>query len=135
MQRAKAYGIDAFALNIGLDSYTDTQLGFAYQSAANNGMKVFLSFDFSYWQTNNGTGVGQKIAQYAGQSAQLQVNGRPFASSFIGDGVDVNAIRAGAGSNVYFVPNFHPNTDTSALDGALSWGVSINRLHWSLHLS
>lgn len=135
MQRAKAYGIDAFALNIGLDSYTDTQLGFAYQSAANNGMKVFISFDFSYWQTNNGTGVGQKIAQYAGQSAQLQVNGRPFASSFIGDGVDVNAIRAGAGSNVYFVPNFHPNTDTSALDGALSWGVSINCFHWLPRLS
>ncbi|KAM0517042.1 hypothetical protein ACHAPE_005154 [Trichoderma viride] len=123
MQRAKAYGIDAFALNIGLDSYTDTQLGFAYQSAANNGMKVFISFDFSYWQTSNGTGVGQKIAQYAGQSSQLQVNGRPFASSFIGGGVDVNAIRSGAGSNVYFVPNFNPSNDASAIDGALSWGA------------
>lgn len=135
MQRAKAYGIDAFALNIGTDSYTDTQLGFAYQSAANNGMKVFISFDFSYWQTSNGAGVGQKIAQYAGQSAQLQVNGRPFASSFIGDGVDVNAIRSGAGSNVYFVPNFHPNTDTSTIDGALSWGVSTYRLHWPPRIS
>lgn len=124
MQRAKAYGIDAFALNIGLDSYTDTQLGYAYQSAANNGMKVFLSFDFSYWSTSNGTGVGQKIAQYAGNAAQLQVNGRVFASSFIGDGLDVNAVRSGAGSNVYFVPNFHPNTDTSAIDGALNWQVS-----------
>ncbi|KAJ9478486.1 hypothetical protein VN97_g13194, partial [Penicillium thymicola] len=42
MKRAKYVGIDAFALNIGTDSYTDTQLGFAYQSAANNGMKVFI---------------------------------------------------------------------------------------------
>ncbi|KAL7920140.1 glycoside hydrolase family 71 protein [Trichoderma austrokoningii] len=123
MQRAKAYGIDAFALNIGTDSYTDTQLGYAYQSAANNGMKVFISFDFSYWSTSNGNAVGQKIAQYAGQSAQLQVDGRPFASSFIGDGVNVNDIRSGAGSDVYFVPNFHPNTDTSTIDGALSWGA------------
>lgn len=40
MQRAKGLGIDAFALNIGVDPYTDQQLGFAYQSAANNGMKV-----------------------------------------------------------------------------------------------
>lgn len=40
MQRAKGLGIDAFALNIGTDSYTDQQLGYAYQSAANNGMKV-----------------------------------------------------------------------------------------------
>ena len=46
MKRAKAAGIDAFALNIGTDPYTDQQLGFAYQSAANNGMKVFISFDF-----------------------------------------------------------------------------------------
>lgn len=29
MQRAKALGIDAFALNIGVDPYTDQQLGFA----------------------------------------------------------------------------------------------------------
>jgi hypothetical protein len=47
MQRAKSLGIDAFALNIGVDFYTDTQLGYAYQSAANNGMKVFISFDFN----------------------------------------------------------------------------------------
>lgn len=43
MQRAKSLGIDAFALNIGVDGYTDTQLGYAYQSAANNGMNVRLS--------------------------------------------------------------------------------------------
>lgn len=48
MQRAKALGIDAFALNIGVDPYTDTQLGYAYESAANNDMKVFISFDFNW---------------------------------------------------------------------------------------
>jgi hypothetical protein len=40
MKRAKALGIDAFALNIGVDPYTDQQLGYAYDSAANNGLKV-----------------------------------------------------------------------------------------------
>jgi hypothetical protein len=128
MQRAKAYGIDAFALDIGLDTYTDQQLQFAYESAANNGMKVFISFDFSYWSTSNATGVGQKIAQYASLPAQLQVGGRVFASSFIGDGLDVNALRSAAGSDVYFVPNFHPNTDTSTIDGALNWQVSFTNL-------
>lgn len=34
MQQAKAAGIDAFALNIGIDAYTDTQLTSAYESAA-----------------------------------------------------------------------------------------------------
>lgn len=48
MQRAKSLGIDAFALNIGTDWYTDTQLGFAYQSAADNDMSVFISFDFNW---------------------------------------------------------------------------------------
>ena len=46
MTRAKSIGINAFALNIGVDPYTDQQLGYAYESAANNNMKVFISFDF-----------------------------------------------------------------------------------------
>lgn len=41
MTRAKSIGINAFALNIGVDAYTDQQLGYAYESAANNDMKVF----------------------------------------------------------------------------------------------
>jgi hypothetical protein len=58
MQRAKAYGVDAFTLSmsksepvcahadsaaeIGTGDFTDT-----YQSAAANGMKVFISFDLT----------------------------------------------------------------------------------------
>ncbi len=84
MKRAKSYGIDAFALNIGTDPYTDTQLGYAYESAANNGMKVFLSFDFNWWNPSDATGVGSKIAQYASRPAQLKINGKVFVSSFAG---------------------------------------------------
>jgi hypothetical protein len=47
MKRAKEAGIDAFTLNIGNDPYTDTQLNFAYQSAADHNIKVFISFDFN----------------------------------------------------------------------------------------
>ncbi|EHK20485.1 glycoside hydrolase family 71 protein [Trichoderma virens Gv29-8] len=122
MQRAKAAGIDAFALNIGVDGYTDQQLGYAYDSADRNGMKVFISFDFNWWSPGNAVGVGQKIAQYANRPAQLYVDNRPFASSFAGDGLDVNALRSAAGSNVYFVPNFHPGQSSpSNIDGALNW--------------
>lgn len=82
MQRAKSLGIDAFALNIGIDSYTDAQLNYAYESAANNNMKVFISFDFNWlvcvnritqpqcannitfrWTTSQGTAVGQLIGK------------------------------------------------------------------------
>jgi hypothetical protein len=123
MQRAKSYGIDAFALNIGVDPYTDQQLGYAYQSAANNGMKVFISFDFNWWSTGQATAIGQKVAQYASHPAQLMYDGKVFVSSFAGDGLNVAAMKAAAGGNVFFVPNFHPSygTDLSDVDGLLNW--------------
>ncbi|KAH8817117.1 putative alpha-1,3-glucanase/mutanase [Xylogone sp. PMI_703] len=123
MQRAKSLGIDAFALNIGVDGYTDQQLGYAYQSAANNGMKVFISFDFNWYSPTSGaTAVGQKIAQYANQPAQLKINGKVFASSFAGDALDVATMRSAAGVPVFWAPNFHPGqADFSKIDGALNW--------------
>ncbi|RFU74367.1 glycoside hydrolase family 71 [Trichoderma arundinaceum] len=124
MQRAKAAGIDAFALNIGVDSYTDQQLGYAYQSAANNGMKVFISFDFNWWSPSDSASVGRKIAQYANQPAQLQVNGRVFASSFAGDGLDGNVVRSAAGLNAFLVPNVHPGQSSpDSFDGAFNWAA------------
>lgn len=122
MRRAKDAGIDAFALNIGVDGYTDQQLGYAYESAERNGMKVFISFDFNWWSPGDANGVGQKIAQYKNRGAQLKVNGRTFASSFAGDGLNVDAMRSAAGDNVYFVPNFHPGQSSpDKIDGALNW--------------
>ncbi|KAJ7241972.1 glycosyl hydrolase family 71-domain-containing protein [Mycena rebaudengoi] len=122
MRRAKAAGIDAFALNIGMDDYTGRQLGFTYQSAASNRMKVFISFDFNWYYTNQGSAVGSKIAQYMGLPAQLFVNGKAFASSFAGDGVNVAQIRVAAGRSIYWAPNFHPGQgDFGAVDGALNW--------------
>lgn len=122
MQRAKAAGIDAFALNIGTDTYTDQQLGFAYQSAASNNMKVFISFDFNWYNAGQSAAVGAKIAQYAARPAQLYVNGKAFVGSFGGDGVNVAAIRSAAGRPIYFAPNYHPGQgDFGAVDGALNW--------------
>jgi hypothetical protein len=127
MLRAKSLGIDAFALNIGVDPYTDTQLGCAYQSAANNSMKCFISFDFNwYHDTSDAVAVSQKIAQYAGHPAQLMVDGKVFASSFAGDALNVAQMRSAAGVSVFWAPNFHPQygTDFSQVDGALNWLVS-----------
>ncbi|KAL2192789.1 glycoside hydrolase family 71 protein [Corynascus similis CBS 632.67] len=122
MRRAKDAGIDAFALNIGVDSYTDQQLNYAYESAAKNGMKVFISFDFNWYSPKDPGAVGRKIAQYANQPAQLLVDGRVFASSFAGDGLDVDAVRAAAGIDVFFVPNLHPGQGSlAAVDGAFNW--------------
>lgn len=123
MKRANSLGIDAFALNIGVDSYTDQQLQLAYESAARNSMKVFLSFDFNWWNIGQATAIGQKIAQYASNPAQLIVDNKVFVSSFAGDGINVAALRAAVGRSIFFAPNFHPSygTDVSTVDGLLNW--------------
>ncbi|KAH8689539.1 putative alpha-1,3-glucanase/mutanase [Talaromyces proteolyticus] len=124
MKRAKSIGIDAFALNIGVDPYTDTQLGYAYDSAAKNGMSVFISFDFNWWHTSQASEIGQKIAQYGVKPAQLKIDNKVFVSSFSGDGLDVAALRSAAtGVELFFAPNFHPalGTDLSGVDGLLNW--------------
>jgi hypothetical protein len=122
MKRAKESGIDAFALNIGTDPYTDEQLRFAYISAARNGMKVFLSFDFNWWTPSNALGVGFKVKEYAGYEAQLKVDNEVFVSSFAGDGIDVQSIVSAAGCNIFFAPNFHPGQGNfGSIQGALNW--------------
>jgi hypothetical protein len=124
MKRAKAIGIDAFALNVGVDPYTDTQLGYAYESAAANNMNVFISFDFNWFQVaSDAAKVGQMIGKYGALPAQLKVDGKVFASSFAGDGLDVATMRASAGVQVFWAPNFHPDQtpDPKDIDAALNW--------------
>lgn len=122
MRRAKESGIDAFALNIGTDPYTDEQLRFAYWSAARNGMKVFLSFDFNWWSPSNAAGVGAKVREYSGYEAQLKVDSKVFVSSFAGDGIDVQSIVSAAGRDIFFAPNFHPGQGNfGSVQGALNW--------------
>lgn len=128
MKRAKDIGIDAFALNVGADSYTPDQLGYAYQSAADNGMKVFISFDFSSYSVGDVAKIGAMIAQYGKMPGQLMVDGKVFASSFIGDALDVKALRAAAGVDIFWAPNAQPaQADFSAIDGALNWAVSFRQ--------
>ncbi|THU93551.1 glycoside hydrolase family 71 protein [Dendrothele bispora CBS 962.96] len=122
MTRAKATGIDAFALNIGTDSYTDTQLEYAYASAAKNNMKVFLSFDFNWYNPSQVNDIASKISHYASYPAQLLVDNKTFVSSFVGDGLNVTALRAATGRDIYFAPNFHPGqSNFSTLDAAFNW--------------
>ncbi|TRM66488.1 glycoside hydrolase family 71 protein [Schizophyllum amplum] len=121
MRHAHAMGIDAFALNIGVDNYTDPQLEYAYESAARNDMKVFISFDFNWFGTDQGADVGARIALYAGKDAQLKIGDKVFASSFAGDGVDSQAVRDAAGVDIFWAPNFRADADVGAVDGLLNW--------------
>ena len=122
MKLAKAMGIDAFALNIGTDSYTQTQLEYAYTSAAQNGMKVFISFDFNWYSASETSEIGSLIKKFASYPAQLQVDSKVFVSTFSGNGVAASAIEAAAGQSLFFAPNFEPSQgDFGAIQGALNW--------------
>ncbi|KAF2787918.1 glycoside hydrolase family 71 protein, partial [Melanomma pulvis-pyrius CBS 109.77] len=124
MKRAKAAGIDAFALNIGTDAYNEAQLTYAYDSAAANDMKVFISFDFNWYSPTGDAGtVGGIIKSFGGKPAQLKVDNKVFVSSFAGDGLSIDAVRSAAGMDLFVAPNFHPEqtADPSAIDGALNW--------------
>ncbi|EKG19076.1 Glycoside hydrolase family 71 [Macrophomina phaseolina MS6] len=126
--RAKSLGIDAFALNFGPDTASanySQQLVYAYESAANNGFSVFLSFDFNtgLWDTADAAAVGARIAAFGSRGGQLKVDDKAFVSSFVGDALDVSAVRTAAGIDIFFAPNFNPGggADWTQLDGAFSW--------------
>ncbi|KAL0577673.1 hypothetical protein V5O48_004321 [Marasmius crinis-equi] len=129
MRLAKFSGIDAFALNIGTDPSMDKQLGLAYASAAQIGMKVFISFDFAWFRTDDPGAIAARISRWAKEPAQFFYNGKIFVSSFEGNGLDVNAVRAqvrqATGMEIYFAPNFAPRGQGGAgfggVDGALNW--------------
>ncbi|KAH7106236.1 glycosyl hydrolase family 71-domain-containing protein [Auriculariales sp. MPI-PUGE-AT-0066] len=107
---------DAFALNI------DAQLNLAYGSAARIGMKVFISYDFNWWNVGQGSQIGSHLAGYAARPAHLIIDNKVFVSSFAGDGIDANALRNAVGRAVMWVPNYHPGQGNfNDVDGALNW--------------
>lgn len=126
-QLAKSAGIDAFALNIGtdeVDPFNNEQLNYAYESAANNGMKVFISFDYNYWGAGSAQAVGEKVATYGVKEGQLKIGDKVFVSTFIGgDKLDVGAMKSASGLDLYVVPNFYPGQDYSNVEGAFNWAA------------
>ena len=121
MQQAKAAGIDAFALNIGTDGFTDTQLEFAYESARSNNMSVFISFDFNWYSTSNSSGIAGTIGTYADHAAQLMIDSKVFVSSFAGDGLDLASVQSELTTHtIFWAPNFQPKNIGSA-DALFNW--------------
>ncbi|KAL7420747.1 hypothetical protein Q5752_004699 [Cryptotrichosporon argae] len=124
MTLAASKGIDGFALNIGVDSYTSQQLSYAYAAAAAVGFKCFISFDFNWYTTSNTSGVIDMLSQFVTESAQFTVDGAAYVSTFIGDGFDWATVQAGVGTQLYVVPDWDASADyaaDAALAGLFSW--------------
>jgi glucan endo-1,3-alpha-glucosidase len=137
---AHAVGIDAFALNVGLDSWTDDRVSLAYAAAESvgNTFKVFLSFDMSFY--NSAGAIISLIKATAKSSAQYIYNNQVFVSTFGGASVamgyssadaawaNIKSTLSSQGINIFFVANFEVDAYTifstfPHIDGALSWGA------------
>lgn len=126
---AQETGIDAFALNCAptrVDFYTPKQLAYAYQAAAEMSFKVFISFDFAYWNEGDRAELQQFVNLYANHPAQYMYNGGALVSTFIGDDLDWAPVKESAAPNkIYAIPNqqdpYGPYYRRTHFDGVFSW--------------
>lgn len=142
---AHAYGIDAFALNIGSDSWQSARVQDAYTAAqqTGTGFKLFLSFDMSSLpcsSPNDAATLRNYITHYASHPNQFKYNNKVFVSTFSGEncffgqgsvvqGWSSQFLGQLTGANsVFFVPSFFVDPSTfasggwlSIMDGGFNW--------------
>ncbi|KAK6527374.1 hypothetical protein TWF281_010554 [Arthrobotrys megalospora] len=125
MEIAKDTGIDGFALNCAsIDSYTPTQLANAYEAAKQVGFKVFISFDFAYWNNGQAGMIRDYVQQYASHPAQALYDGGAIVSTFVGDSFNWQQVKNGVSHKVEALPMFQDPagvTGRTDVDGAFSW--------------
>lgn len=89
---------------------------------------MFISFDFAYWSTGDVQLITDILNTYSTHPAQAYYNGGALVSTFVGDSMNWNQVRAGLGGkkitaipmiqDPYYIPNAAAN---NGLDGAFSW--------------
>jgi glucan endo-1,3-alpha-glucosidase len=146
---AQAIGIDAFALDMGLDTWQPDRIADAYTAAANvaqsnpsaTPFKLFLSFDLSFAFTFDQ--ILQYLQTYGNNPYQFMYNNKAFVSTFSGETstlgyADINtawqAMKTTLASSepsvsIYFVPEWSaldPTTvfqNNPVMDGVFSWNA------------
>lgn len=135
---AASKGIDAFALNIGRDSWESAQVSNAYTAAKslNTTFKLFISFDMTSLpcaSANDAVTIRNYTTSYASHPNQLKYNGSVFVSTFAGESCTFGAGNVNQGwtntlkknlTSTYFMPSFFvdPATfpDLTVMDGAFN---------------
>lgn len=126
---------------IGTDSYNAQQLGFAYAAAQALGFKVFLSFDFGYWNSGgtpvrfslifppispsallDTSTIASYINTYGVLPAQFIYNGEIFVSTFVGDGFNWATV-ASQSKPLFACPNYQAASlaGSSGVSCLFSW--------------
>ncbi|KAI0372120.1 glycoside hydrolase [Pilatotrama ljubarskyi] len=113
---ASSKGIDGFALNVGPDDYTFTQVGLAYQAAEElgNSFKLFLSLDMAAIggtkdcnSPDTAAYIRNLTTTFIGEAAQLQVDDRALVSTFAGEACTFGEADVFTGWNKQFTQ--HPD--------------------------
>ncbi|KAJ7078488.1 glycoside hydrolase family 71 protein [Mycena epipterygia] len=136
---AMSKGIDAFALNVGIDPWQLSRVADAYAAANNQGssFKLFLSFDMGSLRcasTGDADILRKYISTYQGHPNQFMYNGRPFVSTFAGESCMFGQGSLNDGWNfalkksqpaIFFVPSFFVDPaifpSLTVMDGDFNW--------------
>lgn len=107
ISKAKAAGIDGFALNIASQTtYTTSQLDNAYNAADQQGFKLFLSFDYAAQGPWSASIVVSTINTYAAKPAQFKVFNKAMVSTFEGPGNAADWTSIKSQTSIFFLPDW-----------------------------
>jgi len=121
------------ALNCDSQSANTQQLTYAYTAAASHNtvlspnqtpFNLFVSPDFMHYSTSDPTSVAGLLKPWLNESAQFQYEGKPFVSSFMGQGVDWDSVRKQVGMDLYVIPYYPVSSaavSDAGVDGLFSW--------------
>lgn len=131
ISKAKAAGIDGFALNIGpIDDYNDRSLQNAADAANQaGGFSLFLSFDYASNPDSNWTPstVIDRINSFVttAGNAHYRYNSQPLVSTFEGPSHSSEWAGIKSATNCFFIPDWSSlgpaQIPIDAIDGAFSW--------------
>ncbi|KIO26865.1 glycoside hydrolase family 71 protein, partial [Tulasnella calospora MUT 4182] len=130
IKSAAAQGIDAFALNIGYDSWQAGQVQSAYDAAAANGFKMVLSFDMTVLGCGDSNVIQSNVDKYSNHPAQLKDNGgKAIVTTFDGGNCKSSDEWKSELDGARFVPAFFNDLNYVSLKslypvvgGDLLWG-------------
>ncbi|WVQ81263.1 hypothetical protein IAT38_003386 [Cryptococcus sp. DSM 104549] len=125
---AASKGIDGFALNCDGQDTNQQQLTYAFQaaSASSAPFKLFISPDFVHFSYSDPAPVSAFLKPWVTEDAYFQYEGKPFVSSFWGEGTDWEAVTTSVGTDLYVVPFYYASqaaAETKGVNGLFSWEV------------
>jgi glucan endo-1,3-alpha-glucosidase len=142
IDKAVAYGIDGFALNMGSDWWQPNRIADAYTAAqqSGSGFKMFLSLDMTVMSCNSWSDAAtlvNLVQRWANHPNQAKHNGKALVSTFAGSDCTfgmgsnygwqqafVNEL-ANQGTPIFFIPSIFSDPSTfqsnTWMDGELNW--------------